>query len=645
MNIKLEVDKYLNEEKHLLYDLLLNEKSKNLVVAPMKCGKTTFIFTDFYKILRELKIQLIFISPKVSLLKNLKQKYPKSQLCCEEHFVKVDKSYNPIISTAESLYKAVKSCEESDREFYLVYDEIHEAYLHYTFRRKLITPFNEYTNSLCRGFLGMTATDDNICIDDLWNNIITVKPQQPFIQSNKLNIVTNLGNSIKDIVSHIYHIKEKYKNSPIICRINDKNKIEEVVKILNNFGYKSNVWSSTEEEESNIDLFNNAMKGLNIDFDILFTTSLVDVGVEILLTKKPIVIDFMSMKSKVIEDIQFIGRFRKGIERIDLIINSVKKDYNYFNFREEYNKTLKGAKELISLINGDLEDDKIKSLCINKLITAEEEVEYSVNNNGCLVVAYNRYIKKVLSNPNKLMVFLKNHKTLNVKEICKMEICKESYLIDIDSMLSALREEKKALKDKYKEDMKDFIKVVKNMDPKEVDILIQKREDINKNDLWIYNKIEEYHTFYHNDDNTDIRKRYYDMVEVKKIQFENAKERLLFVLTDKDIEFWEMEDFIVSFEYDKKQNNDYDMISVFEDEFHNILPIYYIRNSIIQLNNGKETFFSLNDKNIDKVYKMVKSEVNITKKKFKTLLERMYNVNERNRITSLKKYGKNKDNE
>ena len=394
---------------------------------------------------------------------------------------------------------------------------------------------------------------------------------------------------------------------------------------------------------NNIDLFNNAMKGLNIDFDILFTTSLVDVGVEILLTKKPILIDFMSMKSKVIEDIQFIGRFRKGIERIDLIINSVKKDYNYFNFREEYNKTLKGAKELINLINGDLEEDKIKSLCINKLITAEEEIEYSVNTDGCLVVAYNRYIKKVLSNPNKLMVFLKNHKTLNVKEICKMEICKESYLIDIDSMLLALREEKKALKDKYKEDMKDFIKAVKNMDPKEVDILIQKREEINPNDLWIYNKIEEYHTFYHSDDNTDIRKRYYDMIGVKKIQFENAKERLLFVLTDKDIEFWDNEDFIVSFEYDKKQNNDFEMISIFEDEFKNIMPIYYIRKSIMELNNGVERSFTLNDKNINKVYDMVKSEVNITKKKFRILLERMYNLTNGNRISSLIKYGKNKD--
>lgn len=222
-----------------------------------------------------------------------------------------------------------------------------------------------------------------------------------------------------------------------------------------------------------------------------------------------------------------------------------------------------------------------------------------------------------------------------------MEICKESYLIDIDSMLLALREEKKALKDKYKDDMKDFIKAVKNMDPKEVDILIQKREEINPNDLWIYNKIEEYHTFYHNDDNTDKRKRYYDMVGVKKIQFENAKERLLFVLTDKDIEFWEMEDFIVSFEYDKKQNNDYDMISVFEDEFKNIMFIYWIRKSIMELN-GKEVLFRLNDKNINKVFEMVKSEEKISKKKFKDLLSKMYNINEDNRITSLKKYGKNK---
>ena len=116
------------------------------------------------------------------------------------------------------------------------------------------------------------------------------------------------------------------------------------------------------------------------------------------------------------------------------------------------------------------------------------------------------------------------------------------------------------------------------------------------------------------------------MIGVKKIQFENAKERLLFVLSDKDIEFWDMEDFIVSFEYDKKQNNDYDMISVFEEEFKNIMFIYWIRKSIMDLNNRKEHLFTMNNKNADKVYKMVKAEVNITKKKYRSLLQRMYNT-------------------
>lgn len=644
MNISLEVEKYLSEKKHTLYDILLSEeKSKNLIVAPMKIGKTTFIFTDFWELLRELQIQLIFISPKVSLLKNLKQKYKNSILCMEEHFVKVDSKFNPIISTAESMYKAVRSCEESNREFYIVYDEVHESYLHYTFRRKLINPFNELNNSLCRGFLGLTATDDNICIESLWDNIINVKPLEPFVQSQKLNIVSGLGNGVKDIVSHIIHIKEENKNTPIICRVNDKDKIKECKEILSKFGYNINVWSRGEEEEDNLNLFEKAMKGLNVNFSILFTTSLIDVGVEVMLNKKPIIIDFMNMNSRIIEDIQFLGRFRNGCQRIDLVVNSSKKDYDFYDFNREYQKTLIGAEKLISLMGDELEEDKIKSLCINKLIAADEEVEYSVNNDGCLVVAFSRYIKKILSNPNKLMVFLKNHKTLNVKEICKMEICKESYLIDIDNMLTAMREERKALKDKFKEDMKEFIKAVKNMDPKEVDILIQKREEINPNDLWIYNKISEYHTFYHNDDNTDLRKRYYEMIGVKKVQFENSKERLLFVLSDKDIEFWDMEDFIVAFEFNKLNNNDYESIGIFEDEFKNTLPIYYIRKSIMDLNNGKETFFYLNDKNIDKVYKMVKSEITITKKRFKILLERMYNLNERKRITSLKKYGKNKD--
>ena len=79
----MKIQKFISEKENELFDLLLNTKNKTLMVSPMKSGKTTFVMKDLYEILRELEVQLIFITPKVSLMDNLKAKYPNSQLCKE----------------------------------------------------------------------------------------------------------------------------------------------------------------------------------------------------------------------------------------------------------------------------------------------------------------------------------------------------------------------------------------------------------------------------------------------------------------------------------------------------------------------------------------------------------------------------------
>ena len=321
----MKIQKFISEKEHELFDLLVNTKNKTLMVSPMKSGKTTFVMKDLYEILRELEVQLIFITPKVSLMDNLKAKYPNSQLCKENYSASITDDYKPILSTPDSLYKIIAACKDQSRKFYIVYDEVHEAYQSYSFRKKLARPFKDFDECLCVGFLGMTATPDNIKYLSYWDNIINIDPSVKFIQSENLNIIYGLDNTVESICSHIQHLRSENK-APIICRINDKDKIKDVSDILSSIDIKCNSCTReiVDEEGYNSDLFQKSLEGLNIKFDVLLTTSLIDVGVEIILDTKPILVDFMGKNSLVIEDIQFIGRFREGLKSIDFIIPSNK---------------------------------------------------------------------------------------------------------------------------------------------------------------------------------------------------------------------------------------------------------------------------------------------------------------------------------
>lgn len=159
--IKLKINNYItenDEEKSL--DIIfsaIDHKQKILINSPMKTGKTTFMIESLSDKLIQCDVQPVIIVPVLSLMDNIKSKYnfiDKSNGFTKE----ITLNNKPIVSTSESLHKVIKACEKYDKQFYLIYDEIHQSILNSNFRKQLINPLLCYENSLCTGLMGLSAT-------------------------------------------------------------------------------------------------------------------------------------------------------------------------------------------------------------------------------------------------------------------------------------------------------------------------------------------------------------------------------------------------------------------------------------------------------------------------------------------------------
>ena len=661
----MKIQKFISEKQHELFDVLLNTKNKTLLVAPMKSGKTTFVMKDLYEILRELEIQLVFITPKVSLMDNLKAKYPNAQLCKENYGASITEDYKPILSTPDSLYKVIAACKEQGRKFYIVYDEVHEAYQSYNFRKKLARPFKDYDEQLCAGFLGMTATPDNIKFLSYWDNVINIDPTFKFIQSENLNIIYGLDDTVESICSHIQHIRIENNNTPIICRINDKDKIRDIANILGSIGIKCNSWTREivdEEGSDNSDLFYKSLEGLNIEFDVLLTTSLIDVGVEIMLDTKPILVDFMGKNSLVIEDIQFIGRFREGLKSIDFIVPSKKtnkieikendsveeratkiqemreaaEDAKFKSYQELYDERFKVIKNMTALFNELYWSEKATVPEVKATYNSDEEIwEYEIDEFGLNSVVFRNYIQQFLNSPFNLKKYLDNHETLNISNIETEYINKSDYTVNFVELVDQLKAEKSNKREEFKNALSDFKEKVINLKAKELEILLTKQEDISKNDLWIYRSIEELHQFYHTNEMKEFRKRVYT---IKDLTNSNLSDSLLMVLKDEDITIIAEHNFKTAMEYYNQYHEKTN--KVIDERMEDYKYIYGIRESIKELK-GCEVNFKLSNKFKEELLTKVKRKRYLSRISPKTLekyLSKIYNIDKNNKITSVKKH-------
>ena len=234
--LNLKIKNYITEdEEEKSLEIIFNaidHKQKILINSPMKTGKTTFMIESLSDKLIQCDIQPVIIVPVLSLMDNIKSKYnfiDKSNGLTKEIIL----NNKPIVSTPESLHKVIKTCEEENKHFYLIYDEIHQAILNSNFRKQLINPLVCYDNELCIGLMGLSATIEPLEPIN-FDIVYKIDVENKFIQSDETIITTHFIKNCDNILSFIKHIKATNKHKLVIARINNKEHIKAINSKLNN---------------------------------------------------------------------------------------------------------------------------------------------------------------------------------------------------------------------------------------------------------------------------------------------------------------------------------------------------------------------------------------------------------------------------
>lgn len=626
-----EIYKFITEAnnevgKEILFTAL-DSKSFNLLISPMKTGKTTFIMQDLANILKSSNIQQIFVTPVLSLMNDLKSKYSKSIKCNGATKEIKLKDNNTIISTPESLHKAIKACEEEEKRYYIIYDEIHQVVLNARFRPNLKNPLLYYEKRLCMGFLGMTATPkplENINFD----NIFEIIPKEKFIQAEQTIIVKDFVKNADNMYSFIKYMKKANNNKLVIARINNKDDIKVMQNKLNNcvcWYREKDGKIQNSKYISDMDTMEDTLKGQDLkNIDYVLCTSLIDVGVEIQLEDKPIVIDFIDSNSTLVDDIQFTGRFRQGIKKLYLVgkLNSLEPYKKPNNFIKEYEEALKATKEWVISLN-KRKDKYPQNVYYNDVGTQfNEDLDmYEVNEYSLMEYIFQQYIRFHLQTDVYLKLFLEWEKTFNTNRI-------ETILfndLDLDKKNKALEEEKKEIKDTIKKSEQEFLEEIKARNINDETLkLILNYDLVESKDLWKINKFDDVVSFWKDEHLEEYRKRYKQVSEL----FKKTKKNQLYILEltlSKD-NFKKMYKEIQFIYYNQSYNdNESLIISKAKKE---MLVVYSIRDYIIKIK-SKERGIQLSNKFKFELLEHLRQKKSLSKMSAKQLdkhLNMIYNI-------------------
>lgn len=612
-----------------LIDNLFKEKNKSLLISPMKSGKTTFIFTQLHEKLKEKKMQLIFVSPKVTLLDQLDSKYNVGKCYGKRSSFEIKEDI-AVITTPDSLLKVINKCQDLKKNFFIVYDEAHELELSYNFRKKLAYPVKYYNHSLCCGLLCMSATPDNIYRSMEWDNVFLIDIENKFIQTKLTNIVTGLDGNAETIANYIIKFHEE-DNTTKVIRINNKATIKKVAEILLKVAnIEVKTWyRSREEDNEKGDLhLQKVLEGAKLENEIILTTSLVDVGVEIYSEVKPIVISFMDLNSSVIEEIQFIGRFRDGVKEFNLIVPNTNLISEFKTYAEIQEKLYKKYNELCALANEyDIED---KTLYKNLIATKDHLGIYSYEIDPIAVNSevFEKYMRQIVKKTNILRKYLTNHLTFN-SEVIRIVNINQNQLNNNDNVAQVgeeIKAEEEKLKQEFEIELKALREKTKLLDTGQTKVLLYNSKDLDLltiHDKEILKTIEEEYIFYHSEDMIEYRKRYYDLQDLTKKQC-TEQQLLLNILDDKWYKDFKLQDQYITANRKFNKGFQADQDSKLE------IKIYAIRNEIIKIK-GKEKNIRLSDKFKGDLIEVCKKNKCFSKVTIKTLekhLRLIYNTDE-----------------
>ena len=522
--LKFTIEKYISEKKeHLRAEIFYKNKSKILLVSPMKAGKTSYIMQELRQELDEWKVQLIFVSPMKTLLDNVYSKHKCIKCYGGTGLVKLADNL-PIITTPDSLYKVVSACKEANKEFYIVYDEVHELVRASNFRKSMITPIKAFEDSLCFGVLGMTATPELLKDyqnenGQVFDNEIIIEPKQKFVQADTTVLVNSLCNApkIANILSDIFSREKR----PIIARINSKDKIKEISTLLKQKGINTIEWYSNNEDEENTIKLNKMLEGKDFHFEIILTTCLIDVGVEFMLPYKPITFDLISIGATGSENIQFVGRYRNGIHKHYILPEFISNNEQNEEEEEEMtledvrNKMIESSKMLIQLIKcGALNINQVKDIGFIRFKKENDKMVPTVNYEYIQLLSYQYWFKENIKDIRSLKEYLEQHPTYNTDRFEILDLSKDEVEEEIQEKYLEIVEDKKKSKQELKVLQQEFKEKALSIEREnELKVVLTKKEEVEKENKWILDKYKELNEFYYSTDMLDFRKEVYILVD------------------------------------------------------------------------------------------------------------------------------------
>lgn len=633
--IKLKINNYItenDEEKSL--DIIfsaIDHKQKILINSPMKTGKTTFMIESLSDKLIQCDVQPVIIVPVLSLMDNIKSKYnfiDKSNGFTKE----ITLNNKPIVSTPESLHKVIKACEKYDKQFYLIYDEIHQSILNSNFRKQLINPLLCYENSLCTGLMGLSATIEPLEPVN-FDIIYKIEVKNKFIQSDKTIIVTDFSRNCDNILNFIRYMKITNNNKLVIARINNKEHIKAIGGKLNDVLTWYRTENECEEDKKYIksmEMLESALEGYDVSnnktIKYILCTNLIDVGVELQFKEKPIVIDFIDNTSNLIEDIQFIGRFRQGIDKLYLVgnLNVKKPNTKPKNYMKEYQNKLETNKKIIENINivnclMKQTDEKVKTpLETTSIAYNYATEEYELNEYILMSEVFKQCISFYKQRGVYLKKFLEKHDTFN------------SRMIDITNFDSfnitesiEIKEEQKIIKDEIKEKEKEFLERIKalNIENDKLEMILN-FERVLHDDLW---KIKEYEVICNKLKEKYLKKykERYDKV-YNMLKNTNTKQIEMLEIALKQQQVTDLRKQINIINYSLLFNENKELKANGKD----MLIVYKIRN-YINKTKGKERGVYLSKKFKIKLLEYLQKEKSLSKLNLKNLdkhLKLIYNI-------------------
>ena len=614
--MQLKIDKYIAEQKTLIRtEIISKQKQKLLLVAPMKTGKTTYIMEELQKELKDwIGIQLIFVSPKTTLLDNTYSKYGGVRCYGDIVNCSLNDKLSPVLTTPDSLYKVIGACKSKEREYYIVYDEVHELITSSNFRNKMAYPLEAYNNDLCFGFMGMTATPEVLEEyeregEKVFDTIIKFEPKEKFVQAEKSIITKDLKRDNGSIANFIF-LEALKERKQIIARINNKKDIENIEKLLSKKGLKVFTWYTGNEEEKDLETLNKMLKNIEFNFDVILTTCLIDVGIEFNLKDKPIIINIMDSNTTISEDIQFIGRLRNGTYKyyIAPTFKDIEDDTEDIRkplkeIKAELIKSTTILKDLINSSDSEAFKNTRNSLIKYKIENGKKIAE--INHETIQLEAYKMWLNYNIKDETDLREYLENHPTYNTGSFMILNVSNMKIDEEIELLSKGMKEEKKREEELFKAEKEKALKEIFNFKEREKKVILSKEYEIHFMDLKVKEDNLQLYDFYHGGGMKDFRERVYHIKDIMKIDILKAFD-LVFNDEDKEI-LKELQYKRCNRLFDKYKPKPTKIILMDHGQEYKI--VYHVRTTILD-HYGKERDVRVGNK----LYKLLKENKCLSKK-------------------------------